>query len=592
MSSLAHFVTAVWQQYREWVEFICICTIAWRWPRLGNRLFSAIERMFAKIASRKAIVVAGVALFTVGFRICLLPWFPIRHPGIPDEFSYLLAGDTFVHGRLTNPPHPMATYLDTLQVLQHPTYQSMYPPAQGGIIATGLLLGHPWIGVVLSVGLMFALLNWALQAWLPGRWALLGTLLLLARFGIFGYWMNSYYGGAAAAIGGCLLLGSMPRIIRHRRVHHAVLFGLGAGLLANSRPYEGMLAFIPAACFLLYWLIRSRERWKSTVPTVVVPVVLTLTLCAGFTLYYNFRVTGDAWLFPHLLDDQMHLPGSNFVWGSQRPPIHFVSHEFDVEFNHFSRNYFRHTWDDFLRITQQKAAWFEDFYLGPALLLPFAALPWVLLDRKMRFLLIQLLTYGIGAVLVIWYTPHYSAPVMAALAVILVQLFRHLRQWNYRGRPVGVGLTRAVAVMCVIGFASSWAVAVSMPFAGLPGGWGWYSLSDRAADEEQLESTPGRHLVVVRYSQVTHNPSHEWVDNGADIDGAKVVWAREIPAISMRPLLDYYRDRTIWLVEPDKAPRDLIPYRPTNRSLRAEVSTPFFDNASQSSQRASAEREH
>ena len=561
MHSFISLVSLIWERFNEWILVLAISIAAWQWPLLGDPIFRRFERFAEKIAAHKTLAIAAIGLFVIVLRVVLLPWFPIRHPGVPDEFSYLLAGDTFVHGRLTNPPHPMAIYLDTLQVIQAPTYQSMYPPAQGGVVALGLLLGHPWIGILLSVVVMFALLLWALQGWLPTQWALVGATISLLRYGIFSYWMNSYYGGAAAAIGGCLLAGSLPRIVRHRRVREALLFGLGAGILANSRPYEGLLAFAPAAVYLLLWHYRNRSDWQINFRRVLAPIALSLVLCGTFTLYYNYRVTGDMLLFPHTVDDRMHLPASNFVWSSEHPEIHFLNHEFDVEFNHYSRNYFRHTWGDFLRITRQKAQWFEDYYLGPALLLPCMALPWVLLDHRARILQIQLLIYFAGAVLVVWYTPHYTAPVLVALTVILVQSIRHIRRWNYQGRPVGIGLTRAIAVMCLFSFFIFGRAAIARPSAGLPLGWGWYSLDDRAADQARLEALPGKHLIIVRYSQTTHNPAKEWVHNAADVDGSKVVWAREIPTISMQPLLDYYRDRTVWLVEPDRAPSQIVPFR-------------------------------
>jgi hypothetical protein len=81
----------------------------------------------------------------------------------------------------------------------------------------------------------------------------------------------------------------------------------------------------------------------------------------------------------------------------------------------------------------------------------------------------------------------------------------------------------------------------------------------RAQFESQLNSSPGEHLLIVRYSP-EHPSNHEWVSNAADIDHAKIVWAREIPGRDIDPLLQYFRGRRVWLVEPDADPPRMTPY--------------------------------
>jgi hypothetical protein len=84
-------------------------------------------------------------------------------------------------------------------------------------------------------------------------------------------------------------------------------------------------------------------------------------------------------------------------------------------------------------------------------------------------------------------------------------------------------------------------------------------LEYRAKFEAQLSSLPGEHLAIVHYG-ANHSVHSEWVFNKADIDGAKIVWARDIPGRELKPLLDYFRGRQVWLVEPDSTPPRLSTY--------------------------------
>ena len=66
--------------------------------------------------------------------------------------------------------------------------------------------------------------------------------------------------------------------------------------------------------------------------------------------------------------------------------------------------------------------------------------------------------------------------------------------------------------------------------------------------------------MIVRYTP-THSVHDEWVYNAADIDRAKIVWARAIPGVDLHPLLEYFHDRKVWIVEPDTHPIRMRPYQ-------------------------------
>jgi hypothetical protein len=52
----------------------------------------------------------------------------------------------------------------------------------------------------------------------------------------------------------------------------------------------------------------------------------------------------------------------------------------------------------------------------------------------------------------------------------------------------------------------------------------------------------------------------DWVYNGADIDGSKVVWARDMGTAKNQELIDYYKKRQVWLIEPDEKPVRIMRY--------------------------------
>ncbi len=569
---MTHFLGALLAGVIRYAIFIlealavfALIGIGRRNPCFGGGWFQKIESAFCLFARRRRLAIVTVGALPILIRVALVPLLPPRLPGIADEFSYVLAGDTFALGRVTNPPHPMRNYFDSPHILQQPTYMSMYFPAQGLFLAAGKrFLGGQYTGVWLSVGLMCAAICWMLQGWLPPPWALLGGLLAVMRLGLFGYWMNSYFGGAVPALGGALLLGAVPRLLRKQRTLDAVLFGLGLAILANSRPFEGAFLAAPAACFLIYAMGKLYARGERG-PTlgVVLPLAGILSVAAAGTCYYNFRVTGSPLKMPEALRVEQTMVAPLFLWGSPRPePLYY---------NAGTRAF--HTGPEMqdFRATRTVTGWFLTvllkvrdfwlFYLGPVLTLPLIMLPRVLKDRRTRLLVVAGILMLPAFLVNVWFYPHYAAPATALIYALLVQCIRHLRAGGYRGALLARGIP-AICVLMLVLRLSAQPLAVYFPldfpmtwFSTRPGG------VYRAEILHQLHNEGGQHLILVRWKP-GDNPFEQWVYNEPDIDRSAVVWAWE-PDQSDE-LLRYFRGRRVWVLRVAwQGPPTLSAYDPT-----------------------------
>ena len=260
----------------------------------------------------------------------------------------------------------------------------MYPPAQGLVLAGGECLGHPWIGQLIITAIMCSTICWMLQGWLPPGWALLGAMLVVLRLGILSYWMDSYWGGSVPALGGALVLGALPRLMRRPRVWHAFLMAAGLAILANSRPYEGLLFSVPVAVAMVVWLRPSHgPKLSVTISHVLLPLVVTLALAAAWTGHYYQRVTGSPLRMAYETNRDTYAMAPYFIFGRSRPEPtyhHTVMRQFyEEELQDFLNNH--RPWN-FLRSAGLKIVTAWAFYLGPALTVPLVAFPWLLHDRR------------------------------------------------------------------------------------------------------------------------------------------------------------------------------------------------------------------
>jgi hypothetical protein len=499
-------------------------------------------RRFAQKRSRACVV---VFLFSLLGRLALLPIEPFPSPNIHDEFSYLLASDTFAHGRLANPPPPVWHHFEQFYVLMQPTFASKYGMAQALFMAFGQRwLFTPRAGILLSMALAAASLCWMLQAYLPAEWALLGGLLAVVRISWFSYFGDSYWGGAVAVLGGCLLMGAAARLVRKWRTRDGVVMALGLLLLANSRPWEGALLSLPICIYTIWVLIRKRAGVR-----VWLPGATLLVAGAVFTGYYFHRLTGRL-TFPWVAYWQRWSICPPFLFGKPNYSVHYqfldqVSYFRDVEMIPYVSS---KTASDRVAEVIVKGINEWRFFVFPVLTLTMIGLAPTLRGRKFRVLMATLGVASFGFLTETWLQAHYVAVACGIIYLIVCNGLRAMRAGS-RQQEVWLKLLRGTLATVVVMFLVR---LIVVPMNTLPSNWASHP-SDIPAYEAVngiMEAKPGRQLVIVRYRS-NHFWGYSWINNGYDILSQHVIWARDTePGESNLPLLCAFKDRQIWLLIP------------------------------------------
>lgn len=558
----------------QWELVFFAVLVVWLAPPALGRWLRPTRAAFDRLASHRTAAIALCGVLPVAIRLALLGLYPIPEPSIHDEFSHLLLADTLVHGRLANSPHPLWQHFESIHIIQQPTYASMYPPGQGAFLALGeWLLHEPWAGVVLSVALMFAATCWMMQAWLPPRWALFGTLLGILAFGVTTIWMNSYLGGAVPGIGGALVMGAVRRLSRgERRVRQSVLLGIGIVVLMNSRPFEGMVLTASALVYLLAGVYKKYRYHRAAWIQIVAPAGLILAAGLAFTGYYNWRVTGSPTRMPYEVNRDTYGWPENLGF---LPPVKNVAFRHPVLRAMYEKEVAHHEiysdWKAFVDSLGVRAFENWSFFCGPVLTIPLLFLPAVFRDRRTRPLVVILaVMLGLNLFQMVLY-PYHLGPVVAILFAVIAQGSRHGYVLLSRTKPAR-GLAFALLLPVCVALVSTMkaeADDLKIPLSYWEHGAELHR-DARAYLQDWLSNRPKKQLVIVHYSR-SHSPDEEWVYNKADIDGSKVVWAREMDPKSDAQLINYFKDREVWLFNADTVPQRVVPYAESNSCLPESV---------------------
>ena len=381
--------------------------------------------------------------------------------------------------------------------------------------------------------------------------------------------MNSYFGTSLPALGGILVLGALPRIKRQARLHDALLMGLGLAILANTRPYEGLVFSLPFAGATIVWMYKQRRIPKSLVfRNILLPLMLVLTATGCAMGYYFWRVTGNTLVMPYQVNRQTYAVAPYFIWQKPRPePVYRHAEMQNFYVNWELRSYEEGTtFLGFARRLANRAGMLWVFFVGPIFTLPLLAFPWLFRDRKMRLPLIAAATVLAGNVVETWTFDHYLAPAVGLFFLLITQCIRHLRLYKLRGRPIGQGLARAVVLVC-ISMVILRVVAMATG-ARIEPARQLEENQKRTIVTKELRAKPGNQLVIVHYGR-NHVPHEDWINNRADIDASKIVWARDMGDAQNLELLLYFKDRRAWRIDADDPaptlePYSLAPYSPAS----------------------------
>lgn len=551
----------------EWVFLGALILLSCLLPR-RSAILGFINGALHRLANRRRAAVLSVVLLVLLGRLALMGSLGIPRPAIADEFGYLLTADTLAHGRMSNPTPPIWKPFETINVIQTPTYQSQYPIGYPALLALAqVALKNPWWAVYLITALMCGAITWMLQAWMPPYWALLGGLFVALRFGLFSYWMNSFWGGSLTALGGALVFGALPRVTklvgRGRRsdagptVGNGTLLALGMAMLATTRPYEGFVVCLPVAAVFLYWLLSQRGTslryalWHAAAPCAVL-----LVATAAITLYYQYRVTGHALESPYdVAIKEIHV-SPPFVFQKPRPIPHYDHLELRLLYVHYVAHEADKMRDPygFLESVKGRIAWYWQFFIAPLMTVPLLASVMTLRDRRLRLAWVTVILLASSVLLENWIQVHYLSPGFCLFVLLLLEGARRLKTLHLGRYAAGARIVRALPLVCVL-LMGLRAFAFREPEETWANHWppNWaystFRLYDRDHIEDLLNATPGQHLVLVRYRYPFHSAGREFVFNGADFVSGKILWARSMSAEQNCAFVRAYRGRRLWTVD-------------------------------------------
>ncbi|MFO0815450.1 MAG: hypothetical protein U0796_19715 [Gemmatales bacterium] len=458
-----------------------------------------------------------------------------------DEFSYILAADTYLHGRLANPTPAGWQHFESMHINVIPAYCSKYQPGMGLMLAAGQLLGHPYFGMLMALGIASLASTWMFRSWLPPVWALKASLLMTCPLAT--NWGDYYFaGGPLAIIAGAILVRYFKTVRRHKLSHgDAMLLSGCLVLLFWTRPFEGGIAALLLGIPILYFAFcRQGLQLFQMIPACI----LILAPAAWFQFSLNQACTGSYTKLPYIEHEEQYGMTPLFLFQPPRAVTPEYRNATLQSFHKSMLSWYELQHDHRLSralLFKAGTGWnffFSLFWLVPLCMLPeLCRMPLIRYLLACWFLLFLILLFGTT-----WFLNHYAAPLAPAWAIVIIFACRLVSQLRYRGYAWG----RFIIVLLFMSFSVQAVVERNLV--------SYFSKDATAAIrstiERQLSSEPGRHLIFMTYGS-KHDTGQECVYNSATISAQKVIWARSLGREADELLMKEYPQRQYWILHAD-----------------------------------------
>jgi len=267
---------------------------------LLNYLLCHPEGLWLKIVSAcKAVWRLQTKYFLLLFTLMIFiitnffSWKVFEHiPHVQDEISQFFQAKIFSMGNITAPLPPIIDFFQYRfdNIIFTDRWYSQYPPGHPFFLLLGLLLKIPWIINPFFGTLSCILLyNVALQYYGEREARLSVILFAISPFALF--MSSSFMNHVTTLFFMLLFIYTFNKFQHNNSSFLAIIAGLSLGTMLNIRPQE---ALVIGVLYGMFYLMKKPAK-KNYLPLLA--FITTVAIMAGILLLYNYKTTGDPFLF-------------------------------------------------------------------------------------------------------------------------------------------------------------------------------------------------------------------------------------------------------------------------------------------------------